>query len=157
MSDLLHVLASRLTYEGNLLHSLINHGLIALTAAPFLAPAPRSEAQAVRGWIGCFLLALAVQVLLWFAVGAGGVSVVWCAMAGFGASVRTGRTGALGARGGRLLTIAIAGALVGILYYAATFPIITTVAHGVAVAMGAGTFHVFRARRARAVPEHAGR
>lgn len=38
MGDIVHTIAMGLTYDGEIMHILINYALIALTVAPFLLP-----------------------------------------------------------------------------------------------------------------------
>ena len=148
LSPVVQVIADGLTYGGNLPHSLTNYGLIAVTTAPFLVPEGRAAAPQgpiARRWAGCLLIAFAVQVALWFGAGAVGVSVVWCAMAGYGLIALTSAPEASGPARRALLKVGLGAALVGVLYYAVTFPVITTVAHGAALVMGLGIGALFRA------------
>lgn len=151
------VIADGLTYGGNLSHTLVNYGLIAVTTAPFLLLEDRAVAvpqgPLARRWAECLLIALAVQVALWFGADAVGVSVVWCAMAGYGLLALTSASEAFGPARRTLLKIGFGGALVGVLYYGAAFPVITTVAHGAALAMGLGTGPSSACCRTPAIPQ----
>lgn len=139
MGDPLQVIGAGLTYNRNVLHMLINYSLIAITLVPFLAPGAHGSSRMGYRWAGCFLIALAIQVLLWFVAGVVGVSVIWSAMAGYSLMLRM--TGAYTPDRRRLLTVALASVLIGIVYYAVTLPLITTVAHVVAVMLGIGIFY----------------
>lgn len=111
-----------------------------MTLVPFLAPGGHDASRLGSRWVGCFLIALAVQVLLWFIVDAVGVSVIWATMAGYSLVLRTTRREAYTPGRRRLLTVALVSVLIGIVYYAVTLPFITTVAHVVAVLLGIGFF-----------------
>ena len=140
MTDILQVSARGLTYDGQIRHVVINYALILLTVLPFAFARSRPRRAAAWPWGGCLGLAFGVQVLLWFTLGASGVSIVWCALAGYALM------GFLRAEPGlvpqsRVLTIlALGSAAAGILYYALTFPALTTIAHLCAVVLGIGTF-----------------
>lgn len=148
MDDPLQIIVAGLTYNGSLLHIPINYGLIAITLVPFLAPGAHGSARLGSRWVGCFLIALAVQVLLWFVVDAVGVSVIWATMAGYSLMLRTTRREAYTPDRRRLLTVALVCALIGIVYYAVTLPFITTVAHVIAVLLGIGIFFILPRRSA---------
>lgn len=148
MRNLLSVFIDGLTYAGNLQHSLINYGLIALTLLPFFAPDKGQSSPVARRWLSCLLVAVVVQALLWFLADAVGVSIIWCMMAGYTLLVYLTAGSSVDPRQHRLLVVALISALLGIAYYAWTFPLITTVAHGMAVALGIGLFFLFRWLRA---------
>src|SRR5919205_1687403 len=154
MNDLLRIVVNGLTYAGNLLHSLINYSLIAMTIVPFLMPTAQSRALATRTWIGCLLIALAVQVILWFGLGAVGVSVIWSTMAGYSLAERASHSTQRDPTRRQLLTVALVSATFGILYYAVTLPLITTLAHGMAVMMGIGLFYVLNSLARQPPEEH---
>ncbi|SEK50347.1 hypothetical protein SAMN05428989_0237 [Pseudoxanthomonas sp. GM95] len=119
-----------LTYDGCVLHSVINHGLcVVMTVA--LAWKTPSSGRRHAGWLVCLLLVSALQVMLWW-FGAMGVSLVWCALCGYGLTQFRGTRGA--ARVG--LVVALLLAVAGLVFYAMTFPAITTVAHACAVLVG---------------------
>lgn len=137
------VIIRGLTYDGSVLHSVINHGLC---VASVLALAWRAQAmgRAHREWVCCLLLASVIQVALWY-LGAMGVSLVWCMVSGF--ALLQVRDTPVPARWG--LVAALLLALAGLVFYAMTFPTITTVAHGCAVVLGVviGAVFAWRDRR----------
>ncbi|MBX3014608.1 MAG: hypothetical protein KF832_24020 [Caldilineaceae bacterium] len=136
MDDLWLTLMNSLTYEGHWLHAWLNAMLIVLTVLPFLrAPRPPGW-RPHQGWKLCLGIITLLQVALWFLADAVGVSLIWCAMAGFlaGESWRGGFTQ------NRLAQAALLAALAAIVYYAIAFPLITTVAHLVAVLVGVTFF-----------------
>lgn len=118
-----------LTYDGSLLHCLINYGLLCISALAL------HRYQPARGWWACLLVATALQMALWFGANAAGVSVVWCMLAGFGL-VAWRRAGTERSPGLRFLLAALLLDLAGIALYAGWFPPITTEAHLVAVVLG---------------------
>lgn len=118
---ILDTLYRGLTYDGSALHSAINYALLLVSLVPWLLR------RGTPAWLACFALACAIQVILWFAVRATGVSVVWCAMAGFGLFHLHNKT----------VLAAVLLCAAGIVLYAFWFPMITTVAHLIAVGIGA--------------------
>lgn len=144
LNNLLPIFVKGLTYQGNLPHSLLNYSLIVLTLAPFIVFPRRSRAFTPRRWFGCLLIAVGVQVLLWLSVGAVGVSVVWCTMAGYGLMAYADDRSTHAPLRRRLFILALVSALIAIGYYAVTFPLLTTLAHGLAVVMGVGIFYLLR-------------
>ena len=157
MNYALQVIVAGLTYNGSLLHIFINYSLIALTLVPFLAPGAHGSSRLGYHWAPCFLIALAVQILLWFIADAVGVSVIWATMAGYSLVLRTTRREAYTPDRRRLLTVALVSALIGIVYYAVTLPFITTVAHVIAVLLGIGIFSIVPGRFRRAQKASQGR
>lgn len=144
MNNLLQIISDGLTYEGNVLHSCINYGLIAITIAPRFVLPKRSHISRGRQWMACLLIAVGVQIVLWFGLGAVGVSVVWSTLAGYSLIERVSGSEAHESVYRGVLNVALLSALVGILYYAVTFPIITTIAHGVALLMGVAIWYLLR-------------
>jgi hypothetical protein len=131
-----------LSYDGSLLHSVINHGLC-LSSASALAWQAQRTGRGHRGWVCRLVLAVTIQVAFWW-LGAMGVSLVWCMLSGDALMQLRGARGA--ARWG--LVAALLLALAGLVFYAVTFPAITTIAHGCAVVLG-WTMAALRARRRR--------
>lgn len=144
MAEPLQVIIAGLTYEGSLLHSLINYSLIVITLVPFLTPEARGSSRLGYHWAVCFLIALAVQVLLWFIADAVGVSVIWATMGGYSLMVRMAHENPDARRW--LLTASLVSVGIGIVYYAVTLPLITTVAHAIAVLLGIGIFAIVPGR-----------
>jgi heme A synthase len=76
MKDVLQIIISGLTYEGQILHIIINYALIILAVMPFLFfdnQGPRKES---RAWLVCLAITVIVQVAVWFAARVVGISVV---------------------------------------------------------------------------------
>lgn len=144
MSDILHTLSNGLTYEGQLLHIIINYTLIILTIVPFLLDRDSSTNWKYRGWIVSFVIITSFQVAVWFLIDAVGVSLIWCTMAGYIVvyywldGLRQDKVT------NRLARVALLSAFAVMVYYAVVFPIITTVAHVVAVLIGIGLFFIMR-------------
>lgn len=144
MSDILHILGNGLTYEGQLLHIIINYTLIILTVAPFLLHRDSSNNRKHRGWLESFAIITFFQVVVWFAMNAVGVSLIWCTMAGY-IGVCYWRDGLRQEKvTNRWTLVALLSAFAAIIYYAVVFPIITTVAHVVAVLIGIGLYFIMR-------------
>lgn len=99
-------------------------------------------------------IALAAQIILWFVADAVGVSVIWCTMAGYLLMERIHLSRTLELFRHHLFTTALICALGAILYYALTFPMITTLPHGIAVLMGIGIWYLLRNLMAKPFPEY---
>lgn len=142
MIKTVQTLVDGVTYNGSIRHCIINYVLILLVLLPHLRITGKQ--QAIRMWFSTFITAVLVQALLWFVAGAVGVSVVWCAMAGFNL-VHFYKSNELHtAELKRLYIVGFVASFTAIVYYAVLFPAITTVAHGIAVGMGAGLFYLYR-------------
>ena len=140
MGRALQVIANSLTYEGQALHIIINYALVALTVVPFLCPRCRGQRRSSYAWLGSLAAAAGVQVVVWFAAQAVGVSIIWCAMAGYLFIDYTRGNSGQAREKPQLAMVALVAAGLGIAYYAVTSPIETTVAHLVALVMGIGAF-----------------
>ncbi len=115
---------------------VINYALIILVLLPYVFVLRGAKGSDGWAWATCLAIALVVQVLLWFAVGATGVSIVWSALAGF-LLMDLWRGDIGGAHANTFMALlALGGAGAGIVYYALTFPLITTIAHICAVLLG---------------------
>lgn len=149
MNDVLQVIINGLTYEGQMLHIIINYALIMLVVMPFLLLDNRAVSKESRAWLGCLAIAVIVQVAVWFAARAVGISVVgvsliWCMMVGYLLiDYSRGNLGRAGYRRGFVL-VALGTGCGGIVYYLVAFPAITTIAHLVAVGIGAGLFYLMQ-------------
>ena len=149
MKDVLQVIIIGLTYEGQVLHIIVNYTLIILTVMPFLffnVRAPRKNSSA---WLGCLAIAVIVQVAVWFAaramgISAVGVSLIWCMMVGYLLiDYLRGNLGRTGCKRGFVL-VALSAGCGGFIYYMVAFPIITTIAHLFAAGIGVGLFYLMR-------------
>ena|SRR5688500_8083243 len=136
MDDALHTIGNGLSYGGQLLHIFINYALILLTVAPFLLNGHRLASSKQQGWIVNLVVITCLQVVVWFLAGGVGVSLIWCAMACF-LALHYWRGGfAEAEKRKRLTQVALIAALAAIVYYAVAFPVITTVAHLIALLVG---------------------
>ena len=122
----MQTIINALTYNGSYLDTTINAGVLILLVAALL------RHRRWRWWIALVVLA-ALQVVLWFAVGVVGFSLVWAGLAGAAVVIYRRAT-----RRRWLLAVAVLVALIAIVYYAVTFPPISTVAHLLALALGVG-------------------
>ena len=140
MNETLQTLVNGLTYEGEMLDSVIGYALIALSLAPYLLIPSQEPGRDSRGWIVCLTIVAILQVTVWFTVPVVGVSLVWCAMGGY-LLMDYSRGNMSRSRKRQLLAIlALVTALMGIVYCAVAFPIITTIAHISAVLVGISLF-----------------
>ena len=132
-------LACILTYDNSEVDQVINYTLLFLGFFPFMLLAwPALDGSASRRYHLCSRLAAftffsAFQVALCLLVGCAGVSIIWCAC--LGATVSDFRRYNSDFTGGARAVMAFD--LAGLLYYAATAPALTTIAHVCAIAMGA--------------------
>ena len=67
MKDVLQVIINGLSYEGQVLHIIINYTLIMLMVMPFLLFENRAPSEESRAWLGCLAIAVIVQVAVLFA------------------------------------------------------------------------------------------
>lgn len=117
------------SYGGSAWHSGLNYGLLLIVLFPNLLDKRRS-------WLVLLIGFSLLQAGLWFVLQATGISLIWCALAGYnlwryGRAQRPRFSSAT-----FLLAFSLGASLVLILYYALNFPFITTVAHGLALALG---------------------
>ncbi|MGB2864264.1 MAG: hypothetical protein WBC05_13120 [Sedimentisphaerales bacterium] len=146
---MLQVIINGLTYEGQTLHIIINYALILLVVMPFLLIYNRAPRKESRAWLGCLAIAVIVQVAVWFAARAVGISVVgvsliWCMIMGYLLiDYSGGNLGRTGYRRG-FVFVALGTGFGGIVYYMVSFPAITTIAHLVAAGIGVGLFYLMR-------------
>lgn len=149
MNDVLQIIINGLTYKGQALHIIINYTLIILVVMPYLIFDNRAQNNEIRAWLGCLVIAVIVQVAVWFAartvgISAVGVSLIWCMMVGYLLiDYSKGNLGRIGYSRGFVL-VALSAGCGGIVYYMLAFPTITTIAHLVAVNIGVGLFYLMR-------------
>ncbi len=135
MTTILQTLAKGFTYSGAFQHIILNYSLIFLTLYSLIL-IRKSDSTNIKPWQTAFILSFSLQIFLWFYPGAEGVSVVWCTMTGFGLiHLLQGKIETTSAKY-TLIGIALVPALLSNLYYAFTFPPITTLAHFLAILMG---------------------
>ena len=117
-----------LTYNGSVLDTVLNAIVLIVLVAALLT-------QRRSPWWTALVVVVVVQIAVWFALGVVGFSLVWSGLAGVAAVdllVRRGTSGRWMLRGALII------ALAALLYYAVTVPPISTIAHLLAVAVGAG-------------------
>jgi hypothetical protein len=124
-----------LTYGGSLYHSTMNYALVVLSLVPaIIYPTTRRRpALAALVFTSTFQISLCL-----FVVDCAGVSIIWCATSGW---LYTGHHRSNHHHDRPRMPPGVRATLVwlgagGILYYMATLPPITTVAHFCAVGMG---------------------
>ena len=64
MNHILHVICNGLTSAGTRRHTLINSALVTLALAPSLLPFQPAQTSAARLWVGCFVIAVVIQLAL---------------------------------------------------------------------------------------------
>lgn len=96
-----------LTYNQNTLHCVINYTILIASLS--------------EGCLPILLIFTTLQVIIWFTTNRPGISLIWCGLMGY-----------------HLIdpNIFLVFPFSGILYYAVTLPLITTVAHIIAVILG---------------------
>ena len=144
MNSFLQVLRRGMTYDGRIAHVLINYALIILVLLPNVFIGQRMEGSPDWTWMTCLGIALLVQVLLWFIAQASGVSIVWSALAGYTLIAYGTRGTGSAEQNGFLALLALSSAGCAIVYYAVTYPLITTIAHICAVLLGIGVWFGLR-------------
>ena len=136
MNNFLRVIRRGVTYDGQVRDVAISYALIAIALLPYVFAGQRPAGSTDWSWAACLGIALVVQVLLWFAVRATGVSIIWSALAGY--TLVELWSGGTGIANGFLALVAVGGAGAGIVYYGLIYPLITTIAHLCAVVLGVG-------------------
>ena len=116
------------SYGGSAWHSGLNYGLLLMVLLPNLLDNRRS-------WLVLLIGFSLLQIGIWFVLQGTGISLIWRALAGFnlwryGRSQRSRFSSAT-----FLLAFSLGASLVLLIYYALNFSLITTVAHGLALAL----------------------
>lgn len=129
--DILQTLQEGATYNNHPFHIVLNYALLVLTLIPHLFLLGRRS----YGWLILFVLFTVIQVGLWFTNGAVGISIIWCAMAGYNLLLffRRRKEGVAIAFLFLFSPILAFGAMV---FYYLLFPPITTAAHVSAFLLG---------------------
>lgn len=140
MNEWISTIENGLSYNGSALHMLINYFLIGISVLPYCIGTVRRQSSGA--WVLALLIVSLVQVLLWFLLGVVGVSVIWCAMTGY-LLVDFKRRGLKLAWKNGLMLFSILMGVGGIFYYFISFPMLSTVAHVVALLIGGGLFLLF--------------
>lgn len=136
------------TYSGSWFHTAINYALIAVVVLPYLFP-NQLNSGVRRTWVYPLVISIILQVAFWFTLGVQGVSIVWCVMTGFTAAVlfaqrRSERSANVRRNVRRTMIFSLAAAFAGTVFYAVSFPPITTIAHVSAVILGITLFAALR-------------
>jgi hypothetical protein len=135
----MHIITPALTYDGRIFDTVLNTVVLLVLIAAFAVQ------QKSPSWITLVAMS-ALQVTLWFALGATGFSVVWCGLAGavlvdLVATHTSRRRSPESISRLNLWWIPLAAFIVviaAIAFYAVAIPPISTVAHLLALAVGAG-------------------
>ena len=119
------------TYAGHPFHIILNYTLLLLVLIPNLF----GMGNNTRAWLTLFISFTIIQISFWFAMGAVGISLIWCVLAGYNLLIffLLRKEGAVTAV---LLLLSPLAALSAIIFYAIYFPLLTTVAHSIAFVLG---------------------
>ena len=124
------LIITALGYDGSVLDTVLN-------AVVLIAVLTALSAQRRSPWWIVLIVMAVLQVALWLAAGAVGFSVVWAGLAGAVVVELVVRSGSR-PRQHSMLVIALVVVLAAIIYYAVTLPLITTIAHLLALVLGVG-------------------
>lgn len=129
--DILQTLAEGATYANHPFHYVLNYSVLLVMLVPNLF----GFGNNTKAWLVLFILFTILQISLWFLTGAVGISLIWCALAGYNLLVfftyrKQEHATAL------LLLLSPLVALAAIVFYAIYFPPLTTIAHGIALVLG---------------------
>ena len=124
------LIITALGYDGSVLDTALN-------AVVLIAVLTALSAQRRSPWWIVLIVMAVLQVALWLAAGAVGFSVVWAGLAG-AVVVELGVRSGSRPRQHSMLVIALVVVLAAIIYYAVTLPLITTIAHLLALVLGVG-------------------
>ena len=139
MSKTVQTLINGSTYAGEVKHIIVNYLVLLITILPIVMYGSAGLAKIKRAAFLVFFVMAVFQVFLWFAVAAVGISVNWCALGGINfvtvLKYKEYRQS--------LYYISIVAAVIAIIYYSFTLQKEVTVAHVIAVILGAGLFALF--------------
>lgn len=141
----MEVLVNGFTYNGQLMHIVINYALIFICLSPFIKVTGQWKRVFRKYWISIFSIMTILQIYLWFAENVTGVSLIWSALAGLNLLmlIRINRLRGEGmALVKKLIWISLLCVLFADIYYWFTFPAITTIAHLVATCVGMGIYGI---------------
>jgi hypothetical protein len=128
-----------LTYDGSIVDTVLNAVVLIVVLAALVA-------QRRSPWWITLAVMTVLQVALWFAMGVVGFSLVWSGLTGAILVELIAQRRSPSRRWVLVVSAAVAGAA--IIYYAVTFPPVTTIAHLLAVLVGAGIHALARKRLA---------
>ena len=119
------------TYAGHPFHIVLNYSVLLLVLVPHFFLFYRRS----YGWLVLLLLFTVIQVGLWFTNGAVGISLIWCALAGYNLYLffylrKEGIATAF------LLILSPLVAIGAMVFYYLYFPVATTAAHVSAFLLG---------------------
>ena len=143
MNNIVQTVIDALTYKESIEPCIINYALIGVAVLPYLVSPIQSKENRLS-WLWALITSVFVQVLIWFAFNAIGVSVIWCAVIGFNVIYFRITASRLTSVTRVLFLIGYVLALIGGLYYFVMLPLITTIAHALAFLMGIGLFYLYK-------------
>ncbi|PSR51955.1 hypothetical protein AHMF7605_29025 [Adhaeribacter arboris] len=146
MNPLFQTLVTGATYAGSFHHSSINYTLLLIAILPHLMGREQLAKKNQSSWLWTLLSSTLIQISLWFLVNAIGISLIWNALAGFNLLFFT-RNNYLLAYLKRLFFLSgFTIIFMAIVYYLIIFPVITTIAHVIAILLGVGLYFLYRGR-----------
>lgn len=146
MNDILTILFNGLTYGGDLNLTIINYAITVITIIPFLSTNLKSI---VFRWKLILLIAVILQSFFWFILLAQGISIIWNTLAGLLIIVLLRIKSQLSKNTMFLIYLSIVSAIIADVYFGVSFPLITTIAHLVAIAMGIFLYFLLMPKKSR--------
>lgn len=147
MDQYIEVLINGFTYNGQMLHIVINYALIIICLYPLFKFTGQWKKIFGKYWISILSVMSILQIYLWFLENVTGVSFIWSALAGLNILIYL-RIKRLKVEGVtmiiKLLWISLLCVLVADIYYGFAYPAITTIAHLAATFMGMGIYGIIK-------------
>ncbi len=133
MNPFFNTLLNALSYQGDVLLSVINYSLLMVAILPFVVTSLRTK---VSFWWIVLLSSFLLQAVLWFALYVQGISIIWNALFGFLMIVFFRQKTGLSNKHKILIYFAMGMLVLGNVYFGFRFPPITTIAHVSAIVFG---------------------
>lgn len=145
MNESLQVLVDGFSYRGDLLDIAINYVVLALCLSPHLLAKGKDKAILSNFWLWVLIIETALQIWIWFVMNETGISLIWSALAGLNILILVklycspeGESPLIK----QLLWASLIAVIVANVYYVITLPLITLMAHLVAMIMGMAIYGV---------------
>jgi len=143
MDQIFQTLLNGATYGGSFQHSIINYTALMVAILPQFIGISEIESKIKNGWIWTFFSAAFIQIVLWFLANAMGISLIWSILTGFNFILFIKKKSLLGSLNKIVYSINFVLVFFATAYYFVAFPLITTIAHLVAFALGIGFYFLF--------------
>ena len=144
MDQIVQTFVDGITYSGSLKHTLINHALLLIAILPHLVGRTQMMMKNNSNWIYALFSGTVVQILIWFSLNVVGISLIWSALTGFNLIFFYVNNNSPLSLKKAIFVSSFAIVFIAIIYYFIISPIITTVAHFLAILMGSGFYFLFR-------------